>query len=95
MNGVKWQHINTIGYSWGYNKMQNKTDYKSKNEIYNLYNQVNNLGGTFLINLGPNENAEIIKEELEALNFYDAEDGSTSTPHAVPLSSTNSNEIVL
>jgi alpha-L-fucosidase len=68
LDGVKWQHINTIGYSWGYNKMQNKSDYKTKNEIYELYNQVNNLGGEFLINLGPNENAEIIKEELEALS---------------------------
>jgi alpha-L-fucosidase len=69
LDGVKWQHINTIGYSWGYNKMQNKSDYKSKDEIYYLYNQINNLGGTFLINLGPNENAEIIEEELEALDF--------------------------
>ena len=64
-----WQHINTIGYSWGYNKMQSKSDYKSKNQIYRLYNQVNKLGGTLLINLGPNENAEIIDEELEALDF--------------------------
>ena len=48
--------------------MQNKSDYKTKNEIYELYNQVNNLGGTFLINLGPNENADIIEEELEALS---------------------------
>jgi alpha-L-fucosidase len=69
LDGVKWQHINTIGYSWGYNKMQNKSDYKSKDEIYYLYNQINNLGGTFLINLGPNENAEIVEEELEALDF--------------------------
>ena len=69
LDGVTWQHINTIGYSWGYNKMQNKSDYKSKNEIYDLYNQVKKLGGSFLINLGPNENAEIIKEELEALDF--------------------------
>ena len=69
LNGVKWQHINTIGYSWGYNKTQTKSDYKTKNKIYDLYNQVNNLEGTFLINLGPNENAEIVEEELEALNF--------------------------
>ena len=69
LNGVKWQHINTIGYSWGYNKTQTKSDYKTKNEIYDLYNQVNNLEGTFLINLGPNENAKIVEEELEALNF--------------------------
>jgi alpha-L-fucosidase len=68
LDSLKWQHINTIGYSWGYNKMQNKSDYKTKNEIYELYNHVNNLGGTFLINLGPNENAEIIDEELEALS---------------------------
>ena len=68
LDSLKWQHINTIGYSWGYNKMQNKSDYKTKNEIYELYNHVNNLRGTFLINLGPNENAEIIEEELEALS---------------------------
>ena len=68
LDSLKWQHINTIGYSWGYNKMQNKSDYKTKNEIYELYNHVNNLKGTFLINLGPNENAEIIEEELEALS---------------------------
>ena len=49
--------------------MQNKSDYKSKNKMYDLYNQIKKLGGTFLINLGPNENAEIIKEELEALDF--------------------------
>ncbi len=66
---IKWQHVNTIGYSWGYNKMQTNSDYKNKNEIYCLYNQVNKLGGTFLINLGPNENAEIVEEELDALNF--------------------------
>jgi len=34
-----------------------------------LYNQITTLGGTFLINLGPNENAEIIEDELEALDF--------------------------
>lgn len=69
INDIKWQHINTIGYSWGYNKMQSENYYKNKNEIYDLYNQVKKLGGMFLINIGPNENAEIVKEELEALNF--------------------------
>lgn len=65
--GVKWQHINTIGYSWGYNKMQNTNDYKKKEEINKLYNKVTNLNRMFLINIGPDENADIIKEELEAL----------------------------
>lgn len=66
---IQWQHINTIGYSWGYNKMQSKHDYKTKQELHKLYNQVNTLGGTFLINLGPNENADIIEEEFNALDF--------------------------
>lgn len=65
----KWQHINTIGYSWGYNKTQTKNDYKTKFQLRNLYNKVNNLGGSFLINLGPNENADIVEEELDALDF--------------------------
>lgn len=67
--GVAWQHVNTIGYSWGYNKMQTRRDYKSKNEIYDLYNKVTQLGGTFLINWGPDENADVVKEEIDALDF--------------------------
>lgn len=69
LDKILWQHINTIGYSWGYNKMQTKQDYKSKKEIYELYEKITNLGGMFLINLGPDENAEIISEELKALEF--------------------------
>lgn len=66
---TKWQHINTIGYSWGYNKTQKSNDYKTKEEIFNLYQKINSLGGMFLINFGPNENADIIKEEHEALEL--------------------------
>lgn len=70
VDGIAWQYVDTIGrYSWGYNKMQTKSDYKTKEELYDLYNRVTSLGGTFLINVGPNENAEIIEEELEALDF--------------------------
>lgn len=67
LDGVSWQHINTIGYSWGYNKMQHKSDYKTKEEIKKLYEKICELGGSFLINVGPNENAEIISDELQAL----------------------------
>ena len=70
LDNVKWQHINTIGYSWGYNKMQKPSDYKSKHDILKLYKHVTQLGGQFLINIGPNENAEIVKEELEGLDSY-------------------------
>jgi hypothetical protein len=33
----------------------------------NLYDQIHNLGGMFLINVGPNKDAVIIKEEVDAL----------------------------
>jgi alpha-L-fucosidase len=64
-----WQHINTIGYSWGYNKTQEHEDYKTKKDLSDLYKKVTNLGGTFLINLGPDENAQIVPEESNALEF--------------------------
>lgn len=71
LEGIKWQHINTIGYSWGYNKTQQKEDYKSKNDVCQLYKKINELDGMFLINIGPNDKAEIVEEEMEALNFFD------------------------
>ena len=66
---IVWQHVNTIGYSWGYNKMQKSCHYKSKEEIYELHKNISKLGGMFLINIGPNENADIIKEEIDALKL--------------------------
>lgn len=67
LDGVVWQHINTIGYSWGYNRMQNKHHYKKKEEIKELYKKITDLGGTFLLNLGPDENGDIIQEEKDSI----------------------------
>ena len=33
---------NTIGYSWGFNKMQNKNDYNKKEEITTYYSKLVN-----------------------------------------------------
>jgi alpha-L-fucosidase len=68
MGDIKWQHVNTIGYSWGYNKEQKKNDYKSKEEIRSLYQQIQELGGMFLMNLGPDIEGNIISEELESIS---------------------------
>lgn len=62
-----WQHFTTIGISWGYNKEQQKKDYKSGTELYNLYNQVSSNGGTLLLNVGPKFNGELDSNELESL----------------------------
>jgi alpha-L-fucosidase len=66
---IKWQHINTIGYSWGYNKQQKEEDYKSNEQIYSLYKKVVDLGGDFLINIGPDENGDIIENEKNAIQY--------------------------
>lgn len=66
---IKWQHINTIGYSWGFNKEQKEDDYKNGIEIYNLYKKVIELEGDFLINLGPDIDGNIIDKELEAIKY--------------------------
>ncbi len=64
---IKWQHVNTIGYSWGYNKEQTKKDYKSGEQIYQLYNTITRLGGELLINIGPDSDGNIIQNEVEAI----------------------------
>ena len=33
---IKWQHINTIGYSWRYNHMNAHSDYKTGEQIHKL-----------------------------------------------------------
>lgn len=64
---VKWQHVNTIGYSWGYNKTQKDEHYKNDKEIMQIYREVTNKGGHLLLNLGPMINGDIQKNELETL----------------------------
>jgi alpha-L-fucosidase len=66
---IKWQHVNTIGYSWGYNKEQTKKDYKSGQQIYQLYNTIVELGGELLINIGPDSDGNIIKDEVNAIEY--------------------------
>lgn len=50
---VAWEHINTVGLSWGRNKQQKDKDYKTIEELKDLYINVRKLGGKFLINIGP------------------------------------------
>lgn len=63
-----WQHINTIGISWGYNKEQEKSDYKNGMELYKLLYNTVNLGGTFLLNIGPKHDGSLDEREVVSLN---------------------------
>lgn len=67
---VKWEHINTIGLSWGINKQQEKKDYKSGKELFTLYSKVRSLKGRFLINLGPDNTGKLdINEQKSLIEF--------------------------
>ncbi len=65
-----WEHINTIGNSWGYNKYQ--TIFKTGQELLKLYKQVKEYDGKFLLNLGPDEKGNLDKREVDKLlEFYE------------------------
>ena len=64
----QWEHINTIGLSWGYNKQQKKSDYKNGQELYQLYQKVREKGGRFLLNIGPDEHGNVDVNEMNSLN---------------------------
>ena len=61
---ISWQHVNTIGYSWGYNK---DDQYKTSEQIIRLFQTVKKLNGDFLINLGPKGNGDIVEPEKNAI----------------------------
>lgn len=67
---VPWEHVNTIGYSWGRNKQQKSSDYKSAKELFELYPQVRKMGGRFLINVGPDAEGNICEEEVQVLKEF-------------------------
>ena len=68
---VKWEHINTIGYSWRINKYQKTCDYKSGDELYKLYTKIS-IDGNFLINLRPNANGILDVNEVNSLIDFSA-----------------------
>jgi exodeoxyribonuclease-3 len=70
MPKVPWEHINTIGYSWGRNKQQEEKDYKSVEDLVKLYKKVRKMGGKFLLNLGPDGKGKLDPFEVERLKGF-------------------------
>jgi alpha-L-fucosidase len=64
---TNWQHVNTVGLSWGYLEELPKSLYKTGKELYELYEKVDDLEGDFLINIGPEGNGDICQYERNAL----------------------------
>lgn len=65
-----WQHINTIGLSWGYNREQKPQDYKSGRDLFNLLCNVTSLGGFTLLNMGPQYDGTLDPNEVQSLNEF-------------------------
>ncbi len=58
---VPWEHITTLGYSWG--RME-EDEYKSAKEIVKTVRRVKELGGRVLMNLGPDGEGRLREEEV-------------------------------
>lgn len=65
-----WQHINTIGLSWGYNKTQHASDYKNGGQLFSLYQTVTSLGGYTCFNIGPKYDGTLDENEEQSLNEF-------------------------
>jgi alpha-L-fucosidase len=63
-----WEHINTIGLSWGANKVAKQ--YKSGKELYKLYRSIQEKGGKFLLNIGPLSDGTILPQEESSLKEF-------------------------
>lgn len=67
---VPWEHINTIGHSWGRNNEQTTEHYKTPEELYSLYEKVASMNGRFLLNLGPNSDGSLDKNEVKSIEGF-------------------------
>ena len=70
LEGTLWEHIGTIGLSWGRNKQQKKIHYKTGKDLYALYLEVKEKKGNLLLNLGPNADGTLDEEEVLSLNEF-------------------------
>jgi alpha-L-fucosidase len=65
---VEWEHVNTIGLSWGYNRQQTDSDYKPASELFEIYQSVlGQKNGRLLLNVGPDETGSLCAPESTRL----------------------------
>lgn len=78
---VVWEHINTIGLSWGLNRFQAMEPdvYKTGTQLLTLYNTVHSLGGRLLLNLGPDYIGNLDPYEVTALRDFGQQRAKTYT----------------
>lgn len=65
-----WQHITTIGISWGYNREQQSQDFKTGQQLYDTLKYVANNGGCMLLNIGPKHDGTLDDNEVKSLREF-------------------------
>lgn len=60
-----WEACYTMNDSWGFKIID--TDWKSPEEVYEKLSDINNKGGNFLLNVGPDGQGEIPQESVDIL----------------------------
>jgi alpha-L-fucosidase len=66
---ISWEYIFTVGHSWGYSNNK-EAKYKTGKEIFELYEKTCELGGSFLINIGPNAEGDIEENEKRPIKAF-------------------------
>jgi alpha-L-fucosidase len=64
---VSWEHIGTVGTSWGRDKTQKVEDYKSGEQLWDIEQKVETLGGRVCWNLGPDVDGSLDEMEVASL----------------------------
>lgn len=67
-NIPNWQHMDTIGISWGYNKEQRPSEYKNGLQLFDMIKNNYLNGGTTCINIGPKFDGTLDENEEKSLN---------------------------
>lgn len=63
----KWETCRGIGFSFGYNQLENEEEYMSGKEIIELLIDIVSKNGNLLLNIGPKADGTIPEKQLEAL----------------------------
>lgn len=72
----KWEHVNTISTSWGYKKNQKNTDYKKIYDLVHIMKRTRELGGSFVLNLGPMSNGNFDPKEVKIIEMINLKEST-------------------
>lgn len=66
----EWEHCTTLSKGWGYNRMHINSDWKTPEQLLNIYKEVISKKGHLLLNIGPTADGKILQEEINILTRF-------------------------